>query len=71
MAIRRLSKEDLKYGYVYTLSMKEFPPGEFFPGQERVRSAFDLALKTEKEGYNLYVSGPEKRGKNRLCSEQA
>ncbi|MCS7171770.1 MAG: AAA family ATPase, partial [Aquificaceae bacterium] len=29
----------------------------------RVRLAFDLALKTDKEGYNLYVSGPESVGR--------
>ncbi|MCS6997884.1 MAG: AAA family ATPase [Aquificaceae bacterium] len=63
MAIRKLSREDLNYGHVYTLPMEKFPPGEFFPGQERVKSAFDLALKTEKEGYNLYVSGPESVGR--------
>ena len=32
---------------------------KYFPGQERVKSAFELALRTELEGYNLYVSGPE------------
>ncbi len=63
MAIKRLSKEDLTYGYTYTYSTKDVEPAELFPGQERVRSAFDLALNTEFEGYNLYVSGPESIGR--------
>ncbi|MDW8066638.1 MAG: AAA family ATPase [Aquificaceae bacterium] len=63
MAIVRLSKEDLLYGYTYTLSTEDVEPGEFFPGQERVESAFELALNTELEGYNVYVSGPESVGR--------
>ncbi|MFN7065893.1 MAG: AAA family ATPase [Aquificaceae bacterium] len=63
MAIKKLSKEDLVYGYVYQYTTEDVEAGEFFPGQERVRSAFDIALKTELEGYNLYVSGPEGIGR--------
>lgn len=63
MAIKKLSKGDLLYGYTYSYSTKDVEPGKYFPGQERVRSAFDLALRTELEGYNLYVSGPEGIGR--------
>ncbi|MFN4319853.1 MAG: AAA family ATPase [Aquificaceae bacterium] len=63
MAIKKLSKEDLLYGYTYTYSTKDVEPGRYFPGQERVKAAFELTLKTEREGYNLYVSGPEGIGR--------
>ena len=63
MAIKKLSKEDLLYGYTYSYSTKDVEPGKYFPGQERVKSAFELALRTELEGYNLYVSGPEGIGR--------
>jgi predicted ATP-dependent protease len=63
VAIKRLSRDELSYGYTFTFSTKDVEAAELFPGQERVRSAFDLALKTELEGYNLYVSGPESIGR--------
>jgi len=63
VAVRKLTKEDLTYGYAYTYSTKDVEPAELFPGQERVKSAFDLALSIESEGYNLYVSGPESIGR--------
>ena len=63
MAVRKLTKEDLTYGYAYTYSTKDVEPAELFPGQERVKSAFDLALSIESEGYNLYVSGTESIGR--------
>lgn len=63
MAVKRLSKEELSYGYTYVYSTKDVEPAELFPGQERVKSAFDIALKIELEGYNLYVSGPESIGR--------
>ncbi len=63
MAIRKLRKEELIYGHTYDYSTKEIESGEFFPGQDRVKVAFEIALKTELEGYNLYVSGPEGIGR--------
>ncbi|MFN3947590.1 MAG: Lon protease family protein [Aquificaceae bacterium] len=63
MATRKLSKEDLVYGHLYHYSTQEVEAKELFPGQDRVKSAFDIALKTELEGYNLYVSGPEGIGR--------
>lgn len=63
MAIKKLSKEDLSYGYIYDYSTEEVESGEFFPGQDRVKTAFEIAIKTELEGYNLYVSGPEGIGR--------
>ncbi len=63
MAVKKLTKEDLTYGYAYIYSTRDVEPAELFPGQERVKSAFDLALSIESEGYNLYVSGPESIGR--------
>ncbi len=63
MAIRKLRAEELSLKYVYEISTRDVEPGELFPGQERVRLAFDLALNTESEGYNIYVSGPESVGR--------
>ena len=63
MAIKKLSKEDLLYGYTYSYSTKDAEPGKYFPGQVRVNSALELAFRTELEGYYLYVSGPEGIGR--------
>ncbi len=61
--IRKISADELSYGYKYSVSTEDVEPLSAFPGQERVDSAFDLALKTDREGYNVYVSGPEGVGK--------
>ena len=50
MAIKKLSKEDLLYGFTYSYSTKVVDRGKYFPGQERGKSAFELALRTELEG---------------------
>ena len=63
VALIKLSKEDLLYVYTYSYSTKVVEPGKYFPGQVSVKSAFELALRTVLEGYNLYVSGPEGIGR--------
>ena len=61
--ILKITAEDLEYGYRYEVGTEQVEPESAFPGQERVKLAFDLALKLDREGYNLYVSGPESVGK--------
>ncbi len=61
--IRKLIDKDLDYGYTYSKQDLDVKAEHVFPGQRRVDSAFNLALKTNKEGYNIYVSGPESIGK--------
>ena len=63
MGIKKLYHEELKIKYKIDKSTKEVSAERLFPGQERVKKAFDIALKTEKEGYNIYVAGPEGIGK--------
>lgn len=63
MSIKKLRKEDLEYGYKYDFSTEDVPPEEVFLKQDRVERAFDLALNTKQEGYNIFVSGPESIGR--------
>jgi len=61
--ITKLTYKDLEYGYTYSEEDLKVQAEHVFPGQKRVDLAFNLALKTDKEGYNIYVSGPESVGK--------
>jgi len=63
VALKRLSAEeaDLRFGVEKGTDGVE--PLPLFPGQERAERAFSLALSTEREGYNVYVSGPESVGR--------
>ncbi|RMH81303.1 MAG: ATP-binding protein [Acidobacteria bacterium] len=63
MPVKRLTAEELTYGYLYKQGTQEVKPESLFPGQERVKKAFDLALASHFEGYNVYVSGPESVGR--------
>ncbi|WP_333785057.1 ATP-binding protein [Thermocrinis sp.] len=63
MSVRKLSRKDLEYGYVYKISTAEVEPEEVFLKQDRVERAFDLALSTNSEGYNIFISGPESVGR--------
>ena len=63
MSLIKLSKKDLEYGYEYKISTSEVEPEEVFLKQDRVNKAFDLALSTSSEGYNLFVVGPESVGR--------
>ncbi|SNZ06277.1 Predicted ATP-dependent protease [Persephonella hydrogeniphila] len=63
MAVKHLSVEDIRIAYKIEKPTYSVEPEPVFFGQERVENAFNTALKTEKEGYNLYVAGPEGIGK--------
>ncbi|SHK31472.1 Lon protease family protein [Thermocrinis minervae] len=61
--IKKLSHQELTINVSYSVSTDKVKPVEVFIGQDRVKRAFDLALLVDKEGYNIYVSGPEGIGK--------
>jgi len=63
VSVRKLSRKDLEYGYAFEVSTSEVEPEELFLKQYRVEKAFDLALSTTSEGYNLFISGPESVGR--------
>ena len=63
MGIKEIKAEEIKLSYRIEKSTKDVKPERIFPGQKRVEKAFDIALKTDKEGYNIYVAGPEGIGK--------
>lgn len=63
MALKELKGEDLILSYTFERGTKDTEPEEFFPGQDRVKRAFDLFLNSKFEGYNLYVVGPEGIGR--------
>ncbi|WP_029551728.1 Lon protease family protein [Thermocrinis jamiesonii] len=63
MSVKKLSRKDLEYGYAFKVSTSEVEPEELFLKQYRVEKAFDLALSTTSEGYNLFISGPESVGR--------
>ncbi|WP_457625396.1 Lon protease family protein [Persephonella sp.] len=63
MAVKHLLAEEIKVDYRVEKPTYSVKPEPVFFRQERVENAFNTALKTEKEGYNLYVAGPEGIGK--------
>ncbi len=63
MAIKKLMENELEIKIKVEKSTKEIEPKPSFPKQERVEKAFKVAIETEKEGYNLYVAGPEGIGR--------
>ncbi len=63
MSWEKLSFEKLNIEISYSTGTEEFKEEEVFFQQERVEKAFDLALKLEKEGYNVYVCGPNGIGR--------
>ncbi|MBK3333225.1 AAA family ATPase [Persephonella atlantica] len=63
MGIKKIFPEDIKLQFTVDTPTYRVKPQPVFFGQERVENAFNIALKTEKEGYNLYVAGPEGIGK--------
>jgi len=63
MGIKKVSAKEIKIDYRIKVSTKDIKPEPVFFKQERVANAFNVALKTEKEGYNIYVAGPEGIGK--------
>ncbi|MCS7200136.1 MAG: AAA family ATPase [Caldimicrobium sp.] len=65
MTIKRLTLEDLLILKPYTEGTENIEGEELFPHQERLKKAFDLALKITDEGYNVYVCGPRGIGRTR------
>ena len=63
MAVKKVGTDEIKLAFGIKKGTEEVKPLAIFPSQPRVESAFNLALKTEKEGYNVYVSGPESIGR--------
>ena len=63
MGIKEVSAKEIKIDYSVKVPTKDLKPEPVFFKQERVENAFNIALKTEKEGYNIYVAGPEGIGK--------
>jgi len=65
MAWKRLNFENLIIDFSYSSGTSEYQEEEIFIQQERVERAFDLALQLDKEGYNVYVCGPNGIGRSR------
>ncbi len=63
MARRRVDADEIELRFDIRHGTDEVASLALFPKQPRLERAFDLALKTEKEGYNAYVSGPESIGR--------
>lgn len=63
MEIKRVQYEDLILDIKIDKSTKEVKPEPVFFGQERVENAFEIGLKVKKEGYNIFVAGPEGIGR--------
>jgi len=63
VTLYQLKAEELELNFGVTRGTDEVQPLPLFPGQDRAERALSLALDTEKEGYNVYVSGPESIGR--------
>ncbi len=60
---KRVNRKDIEVSFKFENDTDQIEPRVLFPGQERVKKAFELALNTDKEGYNIYVAGSEGIGK--------
>ena len=65
MAVKRLSFKDLAVTVSFKKGTSSCSAEEVFLEQERLEKAFDLALKLDEEGYNVYVCGPNGVGRSR------
>ncbi|MGC8965520.1 MAG: Lon protease family protein [Caldimicrobium sp.] len=65
MAWRRLEAREFTVELPYKEGTKAYKSEEHFPHQERLEKAFELALKIDDEGYNVYVCGPRGIGRTR------
>ncbi|WP_038056090.1 Lon protease family protein [Thermodesulfobacterium hydrogeniphilum] len=63
MSWKKLTFDKLKIDISYSSGTEAFQEEEIFLQQDRVEKAFDLALKLEKDGYNVYVCGPNGIGR--------
>ncbi len=65
MSWKKLEFKDLNLDFGFSSGTSDYPEEEIFLKQERVEKAFDLALKLDKDGYNVYVCGPNGIGRSR------
>ena len=65
MAWEKINFEKLKLDFNFSSGTSSYPEEEIFLQQERLEKAFDLALKLDKDGYNVYVCGPNGIGRSR------
>ncbi|MFN4132219.1 MAG: Lon-like protease helical domain-containing protein, partial [Caldimicrobium sp.] len=65
MTWKKLEYKDLAIEEVYKKDTSYYRSEEVIPHQERLKKAFDLALKVSNEGYNVYVCGPRGIGRTR------
>ncbi|MGC9017197.1 MAG: Lon protease family protein [Caldimicrobium sp.] len=65
MAWRRLEAKEFRVDLPYKEGTKAYKSEDHFPHQERLEKAFELALKIDDEGYNVYVCGPRGIGRTR------
>ncbi|MGC9141384.1 MAG: Lon protease family protein [Caldimicrobium sp.] len=65
MAWRRLEAKEFTVELPYKEGTKAYKSEDHFPHQERLEKAFELALKIDDEGYNVYVCGPRGIGRTR------
>lgn len=65
MAWEKLSFDKLKIEFNFSSGTSNYPDEEIFLQQERLEKAFDLALKLDKDGYNVFVCGPNGVGRSR------
>lgn len=63
MGIKKVEAKELRIVFGIGEGTESVEALAIFPSQPRVDRAFELALSTEKEGYNVYVSGPESIGR--------
>ncbi|RLJ70861.1 putative ATP-dependent protease [Hydrogenivirga caldilitoris] len=63
MSIREIKAAEVRLSFDVKVGTAGLKPLAVFPSQPRVDNSFELALRTEKEGYNVYVSGPESIGR--------
>jgi len=63
MAIKKIEPEELILRFPFGVSTKEVEGKPVFFGQERAERAMDVALRVKREGYNIYVAGPEGIGR--------
>ena len=65
MAYKKLTYKDLKIEVSFDNEYIKCAPEEIFIKQERLEKAFNLALKLDEEGYNVFVCGPNGVGRSR------
>ncbi len=63
MAIKKINPEELILKFPFGISTEEVEGKPVFFGQERAERAMDIALSVKREGYNIYVAGPQGLGR--------